>query len=56
MAAKKNTKELSEYEVKDAFASCSSLMLGGVEVRIKDGKVCVSESVAKYLKEMGYLK
>lgn len=42
--------------VADAYKNHTSLLVGGVEVKIVDGKVNVSSETAKYLKEHGYLK
>lgn len=42
--------------VADAYKNHTSLLVGGVEVKIVDGKVNVSAETAKYLKANGYLK
>lgn len=46
----------AEVAVADEYKKCRSFLIGGVELKITDGKVTVSKETAKYLKDNGYLK
>lgn len=45
-----------EATVADEYKVYSSLMVGGVEVKVHDGKVRVTKELADYLKKQGYVK
>ena len=45
-----------EATVADEYKGYSSLMVGGVELSITDGKVNVSKELVAYLKAQGYTK
>lgn len=53
--AVETTVDINEYPVVNAFKDCTSVLVGGIEVKINNGNIRASKAFADSLKEKGII-